>query len=174
MRKYSTHTNLVGSSKKEPLFSKFLNKDLPFGWTTTWAYTPANSDEVMLTSVNDKYTDDISRHTKITFKNANGKEVYSDEEFLLKHPNGDERFLNIDIGCFDLFFGVIYHFEDKIDGKQIVNVGLKAYDYDGELIGNFEPDASLFKFYSLKQLKDFELKVTQKKIENEIAQSKQQ
>lgn len=165
MRKYSTHTNLVGSSKKEPLFSKFLNKDLPFGWTTTWTYTPANSDEVMLTSVNDKYTDDISRHTKITFKNAKGKVVYNDEEFLLKHPNGDERFLNIDIGCFDYFFGVIYHFEDKIDGEKNVNVGLKAYDYDGNLIGRFKPEASLFKFYSLKQLKELEDNVSYAKTE---------
>lgn len=148
MKKYKTCEHLIYEVDKTKLYNSFINKELPYAWTTTWAHTQQDSTTVMLTSKNVKFTDEKSRLTQITVQNMAGKEVYSSEECLLINDVGNERFKNIDIGCFENFFAVIYLYEDRTNDKIVKNIGLQAFDYEGLLIGHFEPDALLFEYYT--------------------------
>lgn len=149
MKKHLTSEKLITTNIEQEVFNKFLNKKLPFVWTSSWAYTQGDdSSQIMLTSTNVKFADDKSRLSKVAVKNAEGKDVYAFEEYFLADGSGDERFKHVDIGCFENFFAIIYLINDRINGEYFKNIGLKAFDYNGELIGHFEPEALAFEYYS--------------------------
>lgn len=170
MKQYRTNEHLIYENDQPTLYNNFANKELPFAWSTTWAYTQSDDSTVMLTSKNVKYTDGKSRLTQITLQNTAGKEVYSSEEYLLVNETGDESFKNIDIGCFENFFAIIYLYDDRIAGESVKNFGLKAFDYEGALIGNFKPDALMFAYYTPQGIEKLKCDVNSKMTQNTFEQ----
>ena len=129
---------------------------MPFRFGTNWVYTCKDRPKEKLTSKEMVYGDDSFRKfVKITFYNQ-GREILNESEYVTFNDKKDSKYKHIEVGCFDDFFGIISYTENRINST-LVDSGLKlvCYTYDGQLIGNFEPLADRFGYYTHKELADF-------------------
>ena len=168
MDKYLITETPIVENDKEYVYDKFSKRNLPFSFKTEWAITCKDCNKTMLKMTETVYEDDdFRRHVDVSILNQD-KEIYKTEEFLSIDDKGNSRYHTVDIGCFLLFFGIIGYFEDIIDGKNIRNLTLSAYDYSGKFLGNYEPAHMKFEDYSENELAKLGMDISVKETEKEL------
>ena len=160
MDKYLIEPGIFGIDNIEEtereIFDSCSNTYLPFKFGTKYGYTCREKTKIMLTSKEMAYGDNSFRKfVKITFYNQE-REILNESEFATFNDKKDSQYKQIEVGCFDDFFGIISYAENRINSTLVASdLKLVCYTYNGQLIGDFKPLSQSFGYYTHKQLADF-------------------
>lgn len=145
----------IEESERE-VFDECSNTYFPFRFGTKWVYTCKDRPKEKLRSKEMAYGDDSFRKfVKITLYNQE-REILNESEYATFNDKKDSKYKLIEVGCFDDFFGIISYTENRINSTLVdSDLKLACYTYGGQLIGNFEPLADRFGYYTHKELENF-------------------